>query len=146
MAWSTSNGNAYYTFAMGTNGVKPSADAFKVALYTNSVTPAQSATAANTQYGGGTWAGNEITGTGYTSGGVSITSPTWTQASNTITFTSAGTPTWTSSTFTAYGCLPYDTTNANQAISWNYFGGAQTVTAGTFTITWNAAGVVAYTH
>lgn len=153
MAWSTSNGNAYYVYAMGTNAVKPSTDAFKVALFGNSVVPAQSATQALTEYAGAsaTWStGNEASGTGYTAGGVAISSPGWaqnynSQGANVVAFSSAGTPQWTTATFTAYGCLPYDTTASNQAISWNYFGGAQQVTAGTFSISWAANGIMTLT-
>lgn len=86
-----------------------------------------------------------MSGTGYTAGGVSVTSPTWTQTSNKVKFTSAGTPQWTTATFTAYGCLVYDTTKLTEGLSYNYFGGAQQVTAGTFTITWNATGIALFT-
>jgi hypothetical protein len=151
MAWSTSNGNAYYLFALGTGVGKPGSgtpDAFKTALYGNAVVPAQSSTAALTQYNGAgsTWVtANEVTGTGYTAGGVAVAPVTWTQGTNVVTFTSSGSPQWTASSFTAYGCLVYDTTTTNQAISWNYFGGAQTVTSGTFSITWNASGILTLT-
>jgi hypothetical protein len=151
MVWTTSNGNAYFLWSIGqaTARPNPSADTFKVALYNNTVVPAQSATAALTQYAGtgSTWAGNEITGTGYTATGVNVTPVTWTQTTNVITFTSSGSPQWTSASFTAYGCLVYDTSASmnNQAISWNYFGGAQTVTSGTFSITWNASGILTLT-
>jgi hypothetical protein len=149
MAWSTSNAVAYYVYLMGTNGAKPSTDAFKVALFGNAVVPAQSTTAALNEYAGSssTWStANEISGTGYTAGGVSVSSPTWTQSTNVITFASAGTPQWTSATLSGvYGCYVYDTTNSNTGISWNYFGGTQSVTGGTFTITYNASGIASFT-
>jgi len=148
MAWSTSNMNAYYAYAMGTNAVKPSSDSFKVALFGTSVTPAQSTTAAVTQYAGAgsTWStGNESSGTGYTAGGVSVTPVSWAQSTNVITFSSSGSPQWTTVSVTTYGCLVYDTTVSNQAISWNYFGGQQTITAGTLTIGWNASGILTIT-
>lgn len=154
MAWSASNMNSYYIYVMGTNVVKPSTDAFSVALFGNSVTPADSTTAAVTQYSGAgsTWStGNEVTGTGYTAGGKSVTPVSWgpvsgtTPGSSTVVFTSSGTPSWTTASFTAYGGLVYDTTVSNQAISWNYFGGAQTVASGTFTITWSGSGIAAFT-
>jgi hypothetical protein len=34
---------------------------------------------------------------------------------------------------------------ADQGLSFNYFGGANSVTSGTFTIVWNSAGVLALT-
>ena len=61
MAWSTSNMNAYYAYGMGTNLVKPSTDSFKVALYGNTVTPAQSATEAVTEYAGAAQRGRRVT-------------------------------------------------------------------------------------
>ena len=74
-----------------------------------------------------------------------MTPVSWSQTTNVVTFTSSGSPQWTTASFTAYGGLIYDTTTTNQAISWNYFGGAQTVTSGTFSITWNASGILTLT-
>lgn len=148
MAFTASAVNAYYLWACGTNAVKPSTDTLKAALFGNSVTPAQSGTAAVTQYAGAgsTWStGNEASGTGYTAGGVSVSSPSWAQTSNVISLSSAGTPQWTGASFTAYGALVFDTTVSNQGVSWNYFGGAQVVTSGTFTIAWNASGILTVT-
>ena len=49
----------------------------------------------------------------------------------------------------AYGCLVYSDTRttpvADQGICFNYFGGANSVTSGTFTIVWNASGILALT-
>ena len=45
----------------------------------------------------------------------------------------------------AYGCLVYDhtiTVTANQGLCYNYFGGSQSVTAGTFTIIWATVGAL----
>jgi hypothetical protein len=48
-----------------------------------------------------------------------------------------------------FGCLVYSdsitTPVADQGFCFNYFGGSQSVTAGTFTIVWNAAGVLRFT-
>ena len=149
MAWSNSKVFAFSVLTVGQNGVKYSTDAYKVALYGNSGTPDNTVTTAVlTEYNGAAsqWVtGNEASGTGYTAGGVAVSSPSWTQATNVVTFTSAGTPQWTTASFTAYGGLVYDTTNANQGLCYNYFGGAQTVTAGTFTINWNASGIATFT-
>ena len=150
MAWSASKVFAYSVLSVGTNTVKYSTDSYKVALYSsNTMTPDNTVTTAVlTEYNGAAsqWVtGNEVSGAGYSAGGVAVSSPTWTQASNVVTFTSAGTPQWTSASFTAYGCLVYDSTVSNEGLSFNYFGGAQTVTAGTFTITWNASGIATFT-
>jgi hypothetical protein len=50
------------------------------------------------------------------------------------------------------GCLVYDDTItagtggiADEGACYNYFGGSQSVTAGTFTILWNASGIFRFT-
>ena len=49
----------------------------------------------------------------------------------------------------AYGCLVYNDTVttpvADQGLCFNYFGGANSVTSGTFTVVWNASGIFAFT-
>ena len=150
MAWSTSAVFAFSVLQVGRNAVKYSTDSYNVALYaSNTMTPDRTvSTAVLTEYAGSgsQWVtGNEVSSTNYVAGGASVTSPTWTQASNVLTFTSAGTPTWSNVSFTTYGCLVYDTTASNQGLSFNYFGGQQTVTSGTFTVTWNASGIATFT-
>ena len=50
---------------------------------------------------------------------------------------------WTSATFTAYHCVLYDDTHATDKLICSIdFGGAQTVTAGTFTIQWDTEGII----
>lgn len=49
---------------------------------------------------------------------------------------------WTSATFSTYHAVIYDETNADSLICSIDFGGEQTVTAGTFTIEWNASGII----
>jgi hypothetical protein len=48
-----------------------------------------------------------------------------------------------------FGCLVYDDTLttpvADQGVCYNYFGGTQSVTAGTFTIQWGAPGIFSLT-
>jgi hypothetical protein len=129
-----------------------SGDTVNVALYGTTPTTATALTdtlAHNAYNGsGGQWVtANEVSGTGYTATGVAVTSKTETSAGTAIAkFTSTATPTWTTATFTAFGCLVYDTTITNKyAYCWNYFGGSQSVTAGTFSITWNASGIFAIT-
>jgi hypothetical protein len=149
MAWSTSKVFAFAVLQALENNVKPSTDSYKVALYGNSGTPDNTVTtAALTEYNGAAsqWVtANEVSGTGYTAGGVAVTPIAVTQTTNVITFTSSGSPQWTGATFSAYGGLVYDTTVANQGISFNYFGGVQTVTSGTFTVSWNASGIATFT-
>ena len=126
-------------------------DTVNVALYgTTPVTATASTdTLAHNAYNGtgGQWVtANEVSGTGYTATGVAVTPKTETFSSNVLTFTSSGTPQWTTASFTAFGALVYDNTVTNKyAYCWNYFGGSQTVTSGTFTINWNASGIFAIT-
>ena len=49
---------------------------------------------------------------------------------------------WASATFTAYHAVIWDSTAGNDLICSIDFGGAQTVTSGTFTIEWNANGII----
>lgn len=105
-------------------------NAFKCALYTSSATLGASTTAYS--------ATNEISGTGYSAGGVTLTNVTPTSSGTTgyIDFNDAQ---WTSSTFTANGCLVYNSTNSNRAVFVIAFGGDVSVTSGTFTIQWPTA-------
>ncbi len=117
-------------------------DVWKVALYTSSLVPAQSAD----QYWNLTpYTTNEVTGTGYTAGGQTLTSPTQTDSSL-KTVLSCANPSWTTSTFTTAFAVIYDSTPATSKPLLGYidFGGNQTVTAGTFTITIDATNGCAY--
>ena len=108
------------------------ADAIKVALYNSS----HSFTAGDNVY----TVTNEISGTGYTAGGAALASKTVTQAATTKW--DATDVTWTSATFTAYFAVIYDSTVTNDLIATIDFGGAQTVSSGTFTIQWHADGII----
>jgi hypothetical protein len=92
---------------------------------------------------------NEITGTGYTAGGVALGSPTmaYTGGTNVWNF-DASDASWTGATFTArYAVVYYSTgtSSTSPLIMYVDFGGDQTVNAGTFTIQWNAAGLFTVT-
>ena len=110
------------------------ADTLKIALYTSSANLDASTTAFTTS--------NEISGTGYSSGGVELTSRT-VSTSGTTAFFDADDPTWTSASFTARGALIYNSTNSNKAIAVLNFGGDFTVSSGTFRIVFPAAGASA---
>ena len=108
-------------------------DTFKIALYTSSVTLG----ASTTDYS----ATNEITntsGTAYTAGGASLTSVTPTSSSTTA-YCDFSDVSWTSASFTANGCLIYNTTTGTgtgttDSVAAIAFGGDKTVSSGTFTI------------
>ena len=127
-------------------------DAIYVALFGNGVTPDQAAASAASQYGaGGTWtAANEVTATGWPAGGLALASITSTFASNVYTFDAADRAGGASDTVTnAYGVLIFDNTLAapvaKQAICYNAFGGAASVTSGTFTVVFNGSGIFTLT-
>lgn len=162
MAWTASNINptgllgmvagigATGSFYSGTQTF--AADTINAALYGSSVVTVTAlaetfANFARNGYNGtsGQWVvANEVpNGSGYTSSGVAVTPKTaLAQTAGLLTVTSSGTPQWTAASFTAHGVLVYDNTVTSKlALSWNWFGGAQTVTSGTFTINWNASGI-----
>ena len=110
------------------------ADTFKAALYLASATVNASTTAYS--------ATNEVSGTGYTAGGVAVTNatpPTATNSSATAGvafFTPSASITYTTVTLTTAfdAVLIYNSTQSNKAVSVHTFG-SQTITAGTFTLT-----------
>lgn len=75
----------------------------------------------------------EITGTGYSAGGVVLTNVA-VNLSGTTAFVTFNNPQWTSATFTARGGLIYNASKGNKAIAVLDFGSDKTVTNGTFTV------------
>lgn len=120
--------------ALGTSVVRgaTTADSFKAALYLTTATINASSTVYTVT--------GEVSGTGYTAGGVDLTgSPDWIAPASTGT-TAFSTPTanivYTTVTLsTAFDCvLIYNSTQGNKAVSAHTFG-SQTITAGTLTLT-----------
>ena len=106
-------------------------DTFKIALYDNSA----SFTAATTAY----TATNEVVGTGYTTGGNTLTNiePT---SSGTTAFLDFADTTWSSATITARGALIYNSSAAgNPAVAVLDFGADKTSTNGDFTVVFPTA-------
>ncbi len=92
---------------------------------------------------------NEITGTGYSAGGVSLANKTLTYdtASNESRL-DADDAQWTSSTFTTAIAVTYKSTgtaSTSHLMGYVDFGGNQSVTSGTFTIQWDSTGVLKVT-
>ena len=110
---------ALHNFTTSTGNV------FKIALYTSSATLGATTTAYS--------ATNEVTGTGYTAGGNTLTNVTPT-SSGTTAFTDFADTTWSTATITARGALIYNSTNSNRAVCVLDFGADKTSTAGHFTI------------
>ncbi len=155
MAWTNSKiFSAYITDVLNnTTAMDLNTDAaLKVALFDNTVTPSQTVASASSAYGTGVWAaGGVLDATGWPAVGRDLASVTSTFASNVYTFDAADTASANSTTTltNAFGCLVYDDTIttpvADQGISYNYFGGGNSVTSGTFTVVWNASGIFALT-
>jgi len=133
-------------------------DVFKAALMNNTGTPDRDAASASTAYNTGQWtaASNEVIdssggGTDWPAGGVSLGTETLTTSSGGIVmFDAPDTPSGsTADIASAFGCLVYDDTLttpvADQGVCFNYFGGSNSVTNGTFTIVWNANGIARIT-
>jgi hypothetical protein len=109
-------------------------DTIKIALYTSSASLGATTTAYSSS--------NEVSGTGYTATGVTLTSAAVSTTGTTAHF-DADDPTWTSASFTANGALIYNASNSNKAIAVLAFGGDFTVAGGTFKIVFPAAGSTA---
>lgn len=165
MAWSASGVFRQFTKSiMGhgqTSAVLPSgyaglvADTVKAALFNNTGTPDKDAALTSTGYNTGAWVtGNEVTDANWAAAGRALANKTITNPSTGVAMFDAdnlaGAGNMTVSN--VYGCLVHDDTIAagtggvaDQGVCFNYFGGAQSVTAGTFTIVWHANGVMRIT-
>jgi len=132
------------------------ADTVKVALYGNTGTPTENATLAHSGYNasGSQWVtANELTDTDgssdWVAGGIALGTKTLTVGTDYFQFDAADTTHSNTATITAaYGCLVYDDTItagtggvADLGVTFHYFGGSQSVTAGTFSVIWHADGL-----
>jgi hypothetical protein len=113
------------------NFTNSTGDTFKIALYTSSATlgastPAYTAT-------------NEVSGTGYTATGETLTNVTPT-TSGTSGITDFDDVNWTNSTITANGALIYnDTAAGDPSVVVLFFGSDKSSSGGTFTVSFPAA-------
>ena len=100
-------------------------DTIKMALYTNTTTLDATTTAYTTS--------NEVSssGTNYTAGGNTLTSPVIT-SSGTTAYVDFADTTWTNASFTARCALIYNASKSNKAIAVLDFGADKTATAGDF--------------
>jgi len=125
---------ATHNFGTAPTRATSAADTFKGALYLASATINASTTAYSTT--------GEVTGTGYSAGGVTVTNATPPTATNSSA--TAGVAYWTPSASLTYtsvtlttafdAVLIYNSSQSNKAVSVHTFG-SQTITAGTFTLT-----------
>lgn len=161
MAWTVTEGShvfrewvsqAYQVSGTGYTGLD--SDTVNVSLFNNTTTPDRNAAVGSTGYNTGVWiTANEVTdATNWVAGGRPLASKTMnTTTANTFFFDAADLAGGGNVTLAGVlGCLVYDNTItagtvAKQGVSFHWFGGTQSVTAGTFTIIWNAAGLDVYT-
>jgi hypothetical protein len=134
-----------------TTAMDGNSDTWNVMLYGNTGTPDNTVASASTAWNTGQWVTtNEVTATGWPSGGLALASVTSVAATNVHTFDAADRAGGATDTVTAaYGCLVFDFTIAapvvKQGVCYNAFGGSNSVTAGTFTIIWNVSGIYTIT-
>ena len=99
----------------------------KIALYTSSASLGATTSAYS--------ATNEVSGTGYTAGGATLSSQAVAfDSSNNVAYFDAADPAFTTATITARGALIYNNSKSNASIAVLDFGSDFTSTAGTFTI------------
>ena len=105
-------------------------DTFKIALYSSSASLGAATTAYSTS--------NEISGTGYSAGGVtlSVVAPSIDGTTGLVDF---GNPSWSNSTFSTSGALIYNSSKSNKAVAVFSFGSSQSVSSANFNITMPAA-------
>ena len=115
-----------FDFSSGTS------QTFKIALFTNAATLDAATTAYTTS--------SEVTGTGYTAGGNTLTISQVPTSTGTTAFLDFADTTWSSATITARGALIYLADGGtNPAVAVLDFGSDKTSTAGDFTIVFPAA-------
>lgn len=106
-------------------------DVYKIALYTSAATLSKATTAYS--------ATNEVSGTGYSAGGATLSGFTAGLDTDTAYIDWTTDPTWPSSSITARGALIYNSSRSNKAVAVIDFGADITSTNGTFTVTLPAA-------
>jgi len=105
-------------------------DTFKIALYTSDASLGNSTTVYTTS--------NEVSGTGYTAGGATLTGAAIAFASG-VAYVDFSDVTWASSTITARGALIYNSSKSNKAVIVLDFGSDRTSSASPFVVTFPAA-------
>ena len=148
MAWTASKVfSAFVTDSFNkTKGFSLSGDTIEAALFADSITPDATVTSANSAYGAGVWASGGVSdASGWPALGRPLASLSSTFTTNVYKFTAANTASANSTTTLSAcnGALVYDHTTTSpagvtdQGICFNYFGGPNSVSNGTFTIAWD---------
>jgi len=100
-------------------------DTIKIALFNANADLLASTTAYSTN--------QEVTGTGYTAGGNTLTGAT-VRSSGTTAYVSFDNTTWSSASFTCRGALIYNSSKSNRSVAILNFGSDKIVANGTLTI------------
>lgn len=100
-------------------------DTIKIALFNANADLTASTTAYSTN--------QEVTGTGYTAGGNTLTGAT-VRSSGTTAYVSFDNTSWSSASFTSRGALIYNSSKANRSVAILNFGSDKIVANGTLTI------------
>jgi hypothetical protein len=114
------------------DGIHAADDEYKMALFTT----AAALGAACTHYAG---QAGEVTGHGYTKGGIALTGRK-SGVKGTTGYMTFDDPRWVSGTFTAHGALIYNASKQNRAVAVINFGQDYTCTNGTFAVSLPEAG------
>tara|TARA_R110002096_G_scaffold191086_1_gene372437 strand:+ start:140 stop:571 length:432 start_codon:yes stop_codon:yes gene_type:complete len=116
----------------GAQNLGSSGDTLKIALYTSSATLGATTSAYTTT--------NEVSGTGYTAGGATLSSQAVAyDSTNNVAFFDAADPSFTSATITARGALIYNNSKSNAAIAVLDFSSDFSSSNGTFQIQFPSA-------
>lgn len=144
MAWSSSliSRAAVADILGNTAAFDLNSGSWLMALFNNSITPDGDAAAASYAFDAGQWDNaNEVAdSTEWDAGGEALSSlAVNTAAGGIVRWTSAAVVSGSSATLASYGCLLYQgdltTPVADQGFCHLYFGGIQSITDGTFTVT-----------
>ena len=107
---------------LGTSG-----NTLKIALYTSSASLGATSSAYS--------ATNEVSGTGYTAGGATLSSQAVAyDSTNQVAYFDAADPSWSSATITARGAMIYNNTKSNASIAILDFGSDYSSSNGTFQV------------
>jgi hypothetical protein len=154
MAWTNSKiFRQYIADIIGnTTAMDFDTDTVKLAIYGNGITPDNDVTAALSAYNTGQWVtGGELTDAAeWPAGGLTLGSKTIGVGTDLVTIDAADAASGSSATLTGvFGGLVYDDTIATpvakQGFCYLYFGGTQSVTDGTMTVVFAAAGLMSFT-
>jgi hypothetical protein len=121
---------------------------WNIALFNDTATPDFTVTAANSAYGAGVWASNEVTGSGWSAGGpvlVTATPVKESPAAGQVILDATDVSETATTLDSAEGCLLYMGSLASPVVDQGLivvdFGAAYSTTNGTFAVTWDSNGV-----